>query len=362
MFSNFYQSRRLLKIPRTLTLLIALTIGVANSAVAESLNQYCISQVSQQKIEKPQKNSEEDERSIPSFIGSVENLPKIYDHPCNILSIECVRETFFSYSPTLDRVFIQGYRKTFLGRGFVHLEISKSGTKSVPDALLDSNSGFIEDISALNGVLFGGGHSKEALFYDGERVTNISSHFPELKGIYKIYKTRNWNFRKIANGRMFFVSTGHYSRGLPFIMEVKKGLHFTLISVPKELENTWIELFTLPNNSRLWGVTRNAMLAQTEGKLQTVLTISPSLYIIGPSGIEQLEDGSIAFQVENISTKSITNYVLKHTSSTANCEIMLNPDEPVLLQHESEINNHKQSRVNIDKIVNSLLKFFKIVD
>jgi hypothetical protein len=362
MASNCYQFRRLLKIPRILTLLIALTIGITDSAVAESLNEYCISQLSQSEVKKPQKNAEEEESVLPPFIGSVKNLPELYRNPCNIISIECIPETFFSYSPTLDRVFIEGYRKTFLGKDFVHLEISASGTKSVPDALLDSNSGFIEDIPELNGVLFGGGHYKEALFYDGERVTNISSYFPELKGIYKIYKTRNWHFEKIANGRMFFVSTGSYSRGLPFIMEIKKGLRTTLIPVPKELENTWIELFTLPNNLRLWGVTGNSVLAEIEGKLQTVLTVLPSLYIINSSYIERLANSSITFEVENKNTKSITYYVLKHTSSTDNCEIWLNADKPVLLKPESEINNHKQLKVSIGKIVNSLLKFFQVVD
>jgi hypothetical protein len=355
MASNCYQFRRLLKIPRTLTLFIVLTIGVANSAVAESLNEYCISQVSQQEVKTPQKFPEEEEIPLPPFIGSVENLPKIYYHPCNIFSIECVLKTFFSYSPTLDRVFIQGYRKTFLKRDFVHLEISKSGTKSVPDALIES--GFAEDIPELNGVLFSG-HS-EALFYDGEHVTNLSDYFPKLK---RENQKRNWYLEKIANGRMFFVSTGHYSRGLPFVMEIKKGLRTRWIPVPKELENTWIKLFTMPNNSRLWGVTGNAVLAEVEGKLQNVFIVSLPLYIVGPSYIDQLPNSSIAFQVGNENTKSTINYILKYASSTDNCEIRMNADKPVLLKPESEINNHQQSRVSIDKIVNSLLKFFKIID
>jgi hypothetical protein len=360
MLSNCYQFRRLSKkISLTLTLLIALSIGIANSAVAESLNEYCISQVSQQEVEKPQKNVEEEESFIPPFIGSVDNLPKLYKNACNIFSIECIPKTFFSYSPTLDRVFMQGYRKTTWWGGFVHLEISKSGTKSVPDALVES--GFIEDIPELNGALFVG-YSGEALFYDGEHVTNLSAYFPKLKGINKIYKTRNWHFRKIANGRMFFVSTGPYSRGLPFIMEIKKGLRTTLIPVPKKFEeNTLVELFTMPNSSRLWVATTTSILTEVEGKLQNVFTVSPPS-IMYSSNTEQLPDGSIAFQVDNENTKSTTNYILKHASSTDNCEIRMNADKPVLLKPESEINNHKQLKVSIGKIVNSLLKFFKIVD
>ncbi|MGL5941795.1 MAG: hypothetical protein ACRC2S_15715 [Waterburya sp.] len=357
MLSNFYQSRRLSKIIHTLKflLLILLTVSVANSAVAESLNEYCISQVSPQEVAKPRENSEEVESSIPPFINSIENLPQIYKNPCNILSIECIRKTFFSYSPTLDRVFIQGYRKTFLGRGFVHLEISKSGTKSVPDALIES--GFAEDIPELNGVLFSG-HS-EALFYDGSKVTNLSAYFPKLK--WK-KEARNWWFEKTSEGRMFLVGDFIDSKGYPFLMELKPGLDFTFISVPKELKNTYVQLFTLPNSSRLLVVTKNALLTEFNGKLQNVIIISSPFGITDTAYVEQLVDGSIAFKIQNENTKSITNYVLKHTSSTANCEIMLNPDKPVLLQPESEINNHKQSRVNIDKIVNSLLKFFKIVD
>lgn len=359
MLFHFYQSRRLLKIPRTLTLLIALTIGVANSAVAESLNEYCITQVSQQEVEKPQKNAEEDESVLPPFIGSVENLPELYKNPCNIIErffFECLPKTFFSYSHTLDRVFMQGYRQTNWKKKFVHLEISQSGTKSVPDALIES--GFSEDIPELNGVLFSG-HS-EALFYDGEHVTNLSDYFPKLK---RENQKRNWYFRKIANGRMFFVSTGHYSRGLPFIMEIKKGLRTTLIIVPKEFKkNTLVELFSIPNSSRLWVTTTTAILAEIEGKLQNIFTVSPPS-IMYSSNTEQLPDGSIAFQVDNENTKTTKNYVLKHTSSTANCAIRLNADKPVFLNSESEINNHKQLKVNklklnIDKIVNSLLNLF----
>jgi hypothetical protein len=358
MLSNLYQSCRLLKISRTLTLLIALTIGIANSAVAESLNEYCISQVSQQQVEKPRKNAEEEESVLPPFIGSVENLPELYKNPCNIIErffFECLPKTFFSYSPTLDRVFMQGYRQTNWGKNFVHLEISASGTKSVPKELIES--GFAEDIPELNGALFSG-HS-EALFYDGEHVTNLSDYFPKLK---RKNQKRNWYFEKIANGRMFFVSTGPYSRGLPFIMEIKKGLRTTWIQVPKELENAWIKIFTMPNNSRLWGVTGNAVLAEVEGKLQNVFTVSLPLYIVGPSYIDQLPNSSIAFQVGNENTKSTTNYVLKYASGKDNCEIRMNVDKPVLLKPESEINSHKQSRLSIDKIVNFFLKFLKVVN
>lgn len=305
-------------------------LGISNSAVAESLNSYCISQTGQQEqAKKPQENLANNH--IPSFISSVKNLPELYQNPCNTIErflFECLPKTFFSYSPTLDRVFMQGYRKTNWGGDFVHLEISEEGTKSVPDALIDS--GFAEDIPELNGVLFEA-DSGEALFYDGSKVTNLSSYFPKVKGEKEV---RSWYFEDTSEGRMFLVVDFVREKGYPFLMELKIGLNFIFISVPKELKNTYIKLFTLSNDSRLWGVAGDTIFTEIEGRLQSVLTVSPTLRIIGPAGTEQLEDGSIAFQVENRSTKLITNYVLKHASAKNNCEIMLNAYKPVLLKPE----------------------------
>ena len=107
---------------------------------------------------------------LPPFIDSLENLPELYKNPCDRLTRfwwGCDRETFFSYSPTLNRAFIQGHRQKDYGWGgdFAHLEVNPSGTKSVPESLV--NSDFSEDIPALGGVLFRGDSKGEALAVGG---------------------------------------------------------------------------------------------------------------------------------------------------------------------------------------------------
>ena len=326
--SNYYRSFQLLTVTRILQILIVLTVNILNSAVADSLSGYCIFQAVQQgQAKKPRKDSKQNE--IPLFIGSIENLPELYKNPCNKIErffFECIPNTFYSYSPTLDRAFIQGYRKTDWRRDFAHLEISESGTKSVPKALV--NSGFVEDIPALNGALFQG-HSGEALFYDGSQITNISSYFPKLK---RETKVRSWYLEGTSEGRIFLAVDFVHSKGSPFLMELQTGLRFIFIPVPKELENTYVKLFTLPNDSRLWGMAKNTILAEIDGKLKNILIVRSSLYIIKSAYVEQLADGSIAFQVENKKNKSITNYVLKHDSSASSCEITLDANRPIILE------------------------------
>ena len=102
----------------------------------------------------------------------------------------------------------------------------------------------------------------------------------------------------------------------------------------KELKNRWLKLFTLSNDSDLWGVSRKSILTEVKEKLQNMVIVSSSLSIKGPLNVEQLADGSIFFQVENTSTKSTKNYFLRPASPTANCEIMLDANKPVLLEPE----------------------------
>ena len=157
---------RLLKVKSILKILI-ITIGISSSASAQSLNEYCLSTVG--KIETTNKKTTvfDPTPPLPYFINSVENLPELYSQACNKLYRfiwgECERKTFFSYSPTLNRAFIQGHRQTDWGGDFAHLEISPSETKSVPELLI--YSGFSRDIPALNGALFRRRSKGEALFY-----------------------------------------------------------------------------------------------------------------------------------------------------------------------------------------------------
>lgn len=331
--SDYYKSRTSVII-RIVSILVVSTIGIFDSAFAEDLDRYCLSTIGQVEPQKPEKAFTQ--HPVPPHLNQeVNDLPELYRKPCNAFSRffdACTGVTFFSYSPTLDRIFFKGYRPTRWGGGFVHLEISEEGTKSVPSELV--NSGFAEDIPALNGVLFGGRIKKEALFYDGDKVTDLSQYFPE-PGKRKSSR-RGWIFQETFENRFFLVSAGHRSRGFPFVAEIKPGPSLSIISVPKELENTWLQLLTLPNDSRIWGISRNNILLETERKLQKVLTVSSPLYIVIPGFVKPVDE-SILFEIRSEDTESITNYFLREASPTANCEIMLDLDKPVLL--DPELNN-----------------------
>ena len=319
---------RLLK-PETLLRILMILIGINSSASAQSLNEYCLSTVGQ--IEENTKTEVEDQtQQLPSFIDSVENLPELYKKPCTkfyrFFWGSCDRKTFFSYSPTLNRIFIQGYRQTDWGRDFAHLEISESETKSVPDTLI--HSGFVEDVPALNGVLFQGRSKGEALFYDGDKVINLSNYFPQSK---KGKQDLRWFYRETSQGRVFLAVDFVRTQGNPFIMELKPGLWFRFISVPKEFKNALIDLFTLQNDSRLWAVIGRSILIEAEDGLKNIIKVSDSEKISGPFNLQRLADGSVYFQVENTNTKSSKSYFLRQASAKANCEIKLDENNPVLL-------------------------------
>ena len=323
---NFHKIR-LLKIGSILRILI-ISIGISSSVSAQSLDGYCLSTVG--KIETAKKTPVFDPTpQLPPFIDSVENLPELYKKPCTKFSRYfwgCDRKTFFSYSPTLDRVFIQGHRQTDWGEDFAHLEISVSGTKSVPESLVDS--GFVEDVPALNGVLFQGRLKGEALFYDGDKVINLSDYFPEPQ---RGKQSLRWYFLQTSQERMFLAVDFIRTQGNPFIMELKPGLELKFIPVPKELKNIQINLFTLQKDSRLWAVIGRSILIETEDGLKNIIKVSDSENISGPFNFQELSDGSVSFLVENTSTKSLKRYFLRQALAKANCEIKLDENKPVLL-------------------------------
>ena len=322
---NLSQSRAI----RIVSILIVSSIAISDSAVAEVLDRYCLSRIGQVEPKKPEKAFTQP--PVPPHLSrKLNDLPELYRKSCNAFSRffdACTRETLFYYSPTLERVFFQGYHPTTWGGGFVHLEISEEETKSVPSELV--NSGFAEDIPALNGVLFAG-HANEALFYDGDKITNLSQYFPEPKSKYR------WNFRKTSENRFFLIDIGTKPSGSLQVLEIEPGLNLEPIPVPDDVKNTWLDLLSLPNDSRIWGITRNNILAEVEEKLQKVLTVSSPLYIVIPGFIKPVDE-SILFEVRSEDTESITNYFLREVSPTANCEIMLDEEQPVLLN--PELNN-----------------------
>jgi len=333
-YQLFVRQICLLKIKPILRILI-ISISITSSVNAQTLNEYCLSTVGQ--IETTKKTKVFDPTPpLPYFIDSVENLPELYEKPCNkfyrFVWGECERKTFFSYSPTLNKVFIQGHRRTDWGGDFAHLEISPSGTKSVPESLV--NSDFSEDISTLGGVLFRGDLEGEALFYNGNKVTNFSDSFSKSK---KNTPSMRWRYRETSEGRMFLTVDFVDAKETLLKIELLPELRFKFISVPEELENaSWLQLYTLHKDSQLWGLSRNAVVAEIGNTLKSVAIIPPSFFINRSKYTGQLVNGSIQFQIQHRETNSTTNYLLKQAFPTANCEIMLDLSKPVLLNPELE--------------------------
>jgi len=321
---------RLLKIKLILRIIV-ISSGISGNVSAQSLDKYCLSTVGQIETANKKARVFDPTPPLPYFIDSVENLPELHSQPCHkfyrFVWGECERKTFFSYSPTLNKAFIQGHRRTDWGGDFVHLEISESGTKSVPEALI--SSGFVEDVPALNGALFQGRSKGEALFYDGDKVTNISNYFPQSKNRKQGLR---WYPIQTFNGRVFLAVDFIRTKDYPLIMELKSGLKFRFIPIPKKLKNaSWLELYTLHKDSQLWGLSRNVVVAEIGNTLKSVVIIPPSFSINSSIYTGQLLDGSIQLQIKQESTGLKMIYFLRKASPTANCEIMLDLDKPVEL-------------------------------
>lgn len=142
--------------------------------------------------------------------------------------------------------------------------------------------------------------------------------------------------KKTIEERFFIVDDGFYSKSFPFVMELKTGIdtdiYIDFIGVPKKIANRSWKFFTLKNDPRLWVLSEKSILTEIDSELKEVIIISSPNIISFYINVKQLVDGSISFQVENINTKSITNYFLRQASPTANCEIMLDANKPVLLK------------------------------
>lgn len=312
-----------------ISILITLFVLTCNSALAKSLEKYCIQKATKQEQENLKPKPEPTEK-IPSFIGSIDNLPELYVKPCTKIEryfFECSLRTLFAYSPTLDRAFIFGHRKTNWGGDFVHLEISASGTESVPNELI--NSGLFKDSPTLNGALFVD-KNNNPLFYDGKKVTNLTQYFPDptkkAKGNFN-----GWRFVETSANRVFMYNVSSKYKGEPFLMEFKPELDFSFISLPESVDNTTLRLFTPFNDSRLWGLTRDSIVTEIDEKLQNVVTVASPLLIVGPGLIEQLADGSISFYIRKKGNMRFrTLYFLKQYSSQTDCEAIFEIQQPIL--------------------------------
>lgn len=114
-------------------------------------------------------------------------------------------------------------------------------------------------------------------------------------------------------------------------MELKPGLKFTFIPISEESKSKNFELYKLPNDSRIWGVATNGLLAEIDGKLQYVAYISlPFIINRGKQNVDT-NPNTIALEIYNFDNRFKTNYFLRHTSPTAKCDTKLNTRQPIIL-------------------------------
>jgi hypothetical protein len=268
------------------------------------------------------------DNSSPEIALPVE-LPELYSEPCTIWQrfwMKCTRAQG-AFSATLDRPFITGYRSTFFERPeLVSFEMIAGQAKQISAKVQGIR--FLKDTPKLGGALFQA-PSGEAFLYDGTAVTALFSESQnELVGNYSPV----WHIETTRKNRTFLTNIGHLSSPA-FFLEIEAGPKLTPFSIPEELSNTWLNLFTIQNHPRIWGVTRHSVVVEVKGSLRTVVNILSPSFIDGPAGVQQAPDGTISFVVRNPTTGSFTNYFFVSASPTSRCKVVLDPDKPVLLDN-----------------------------
>lgn len=263
----------------------------------------------------------------PPALGTPIALPELYSKPCPfwLRFFGCSSLAQGIYSSTLDRVFITGHRPTFLGRpALVSLELVSGKARPLPAKAQGARPHF--EVPKLGGILLRG-PAKEALFYDGDTITPLLASYQKRQGEDSL---SGWYVESTQNPeRVFLVYTyTGLSDNSPFLMELKSGLRLIPISLPKELPNHWLSLFSLPNDPRIWGVTRHSIVVEVAERLHTVV-VEPLPYFIEEA--VQATDGSIWFTVQNKITGASTDYSIVRASSTSRCKATLKPDQPILL-------------------------------
>ena len=251
-------------------------------------------------------------------------LPEIYTKPCSFWGqwwTECIREQGL-YSATLKRAFITGHRANLFGSAkLVSFEVSAGEAKLLPEKIQKAT--FVTDLPTLKGALFEG-TSSEGFFYDGTVVTQLLPAFlddAEGKGL------RRWHVENSGKERIFLSSIGNSKH--PFFKEIKAGAQLTTMDVPEEVANEWSRVFTMPDNKKLWMVTRHGVLEEVGSALRKVIVVPKDSFIKGPFGLEQTPDGAITFSVQNESTGVLTPYALVPVSSQ--CKTALHSKKPILL-------------------------------
>jgi hypothetical protein len=282
-------------------------------------------------------------QNTPPTLGEPVKMPRLYSKPCSFFTFftkGCGFVTGGTYSPTLNRVFISGYRGTFLGKStFVSYEIVAGEAKLLPEEAQGGD--LISEFPKLNGVLLSGA-SGDPLFYDGVKITKLPLRESILG---KDNVEPSSNLEKTKSGRTFFTNAGlldnlTYLTRLTqagrspaplFLMELEDDLKLKPISIPDELADRGLTLIQLTKDTPMFGITQKGIYLEVEDSLKIVATASDKWFIFIPPGIKQSPDGSLYFVLTNLTTDTKIDYFLIPSSSTSQCQATLNPDKPILL-------------------------------
>jgi len=203
-----------------------------------------------------------DLNQMPPKISKPRILSELYSHPCAIWERFIVGCSLAqgTYSPTLDRVFITGHRPKFWREpALATMEVVRGKPQLLPTPAQDAHLEL--EVPKLGGVLLRSPDT-EAFFYDGTTVTPLLENPETLRG---------WHVETLKDPERTFI-TGEP----PFLMELELGPKLKPISLPEEISENPRELFTLPNDSRLWGITRHRVFAEVEESLRTVVVAPAS--------------------------------------------------------------------------------------
>jgi len=287
--------------------------------------------------------------------GEPTKIPAFYGGKCGKLKSwwnggGCVVSSLY-HSKSLGRAIISGYYSTNSGQKWTTVEILGGEIKTVlsPKKIFTVKA----DIPQYNGAILRG-LSNEALFYDGKKVTELNLHIPKKRfsNTYPSWTVRVINkYEKKSKGkigqRIYLTNILLGDETPRFVTEIKKKAepYTTKIPFSKEIEHEHLyqAFLSFPGDFRNWGTTKNSILFELEGKYKTVLLISKSFYI--PSSLRTIPhireimkgnknsigEPGIVFDVINKKTEAFQTYYIKKMLSSDNCDVMLDPDNPVEL-------------------------------
>ena len=298
------------------------------------------------------------ELNNPEKTFNLENITKILfynDENCNRFErwfYGGCRVNQIYHSKTLDRAIISGYYPEKDNRIGTAVEIVAGEIKTITS--LQEDFVVAADVPKYNGVILRAGINK-ALFYDGNRITELKLDIPKKRfsGQYPIWKVRKVNSygegeQENITQRIYITNVQFGNEDPKFVIEVKKEAEVYTKKIPFaaniDLQDISQAFLSFANDTRKWGATSNSILFEISGKYQTVLKIPKHHYIPHqlrtPDHIRQeitegkqiaLDEPAIVFDVVHEKTKAFQGYYIKKVFSPSDCDVILDPENPVEL-------------------------------